>query len=93
MEDDPAASADCPPTLRVHEGHEWSYVLTGRMRLLLDKQELLLGIGDAIEFDTGLPNWFGSDDDRPAEILSLFGRPGERMQHVQPVPHRRPLVP
>lgn len=82
-----------PPTLRVHDGHEWLYVLTGRMRLLLDKRELLLEMGDAIEFDTGLPHWFGSATDQPAEVLSLFGRPGERIQHVDPLPPRdRPLV-
>ena len=30
-------------------------------------------------FDTKLPHWFGSTGDEPAEILSIFGRPGERM--------------
>jgi uncharacterized cupin superfamily protein len=40
----------------VHDGYEWIYVLTGQMRLLLDRQDLLLGVGDAIEFDTGVPH-------------------------------------
>lgn len=68
----PAAPAVIP-TLRVHEGHEWIYVLTGQVRLLLDKQDLLLRVGDAIEFDTAVPHWFGSANDQPAEVLGLFG--------------------
>jgi hypothetical protein len=26
-----------------------------------------------------VPHWFGSTGDGPAEVLSIFGRPGERM--------------
>jgi hypothetical protein len=26
-----------------------------------------------------VPHWFGSTGDRPAELLSIFERPGERM--------------
>jgi transcriptional regulator with XRE-family HTH domain len=68
------------PKVRTHDGYEWLYVLSGSMRLLLGEQDLVLGAGEAIEFDTRLPHWFGTADERPAEVLSLFGRPGERMQ-------------
>ncbi len=68
------------PKVRVHEGHEWLYVLTGQMRLILGQRELVLKAGEAIEFDTSVPHWFGSAGEHPAEVLSLFGRPGERMQ-------------
>jgi transcriptional regulator with XRE-family HTH domain len=68
------------PTPRVHDGHEWLYVLTGRMRLVLGGRELELGVGEAIEFDTSVPHWFGSAGQQPAEVLSLYGRPGERMR-------------
>jgi hypothetical protein len=27
-----------------------------------------------------VPHWFGSTGKAPAEILSIFGRPGERMK-------------
>jgi mannose-6-phosphate isomerase-like protein (cupin superfamily) len=67
------------PTLRAHDGFEWLYVLSGRMRLVLGDQDLVLGVGEAAEFDTRLPHWFGSTGDGPAEVLSIFGRPGERM--------------
>ncbi|MGH3496374.1 MAG: helix-turn-helix domain-containing protein [Nocardioidaceae bacterium] len=68
------------PKLRTHDGYEWLYVLTGRMRLIQGDQDLVLGAGEAAEFDTRLPHWFGSTGDGPAEVLSIFGRPGERMR-------------
>lgn len=67
------------PKPRAHEGFEWLYVLSGRMRLVLGDQDLVLGVGEAAEFDTRVPHWFGSAGDGPAEVLSIFGRPGERM--------------
>lgn len=67
------------PNLRTHDGFEWLYVLSGRMRLILGAQDLVLGTGEAAEFDTQVPHWFGSTGQEPAEVLSIFGRPGERM--------------
>lgn len=68
------------PQPRTHDGFEWLYVLAGRMRLILADRDLVLGVGEAAEFDTQVPHWFGSTGDSPAEVLSIFGRPGERMQ-------------
>ena len=70
------------PELRTHEGHEWLYVLSGRMRLLLGGHDVVLGPGEVAEFDTQVPHWFGSTGEEPAEVLSLFGRAGEQM-HVR----------
>ena len=75
------------PNPRAHDGYEWLYVLSGRMRLLLGDQDLVLGAGEAVEFDTTVPHWFGSTGEGPAEVLSLFGRPGERI-HVRTSSHR-----
>jgi hypothetical protein len=54
-----------------------------------DRHDLVLGAGEAAEFDTRLPHWFGSTGNGAVEILSLFGRQGERM-HVRanPAPAR-----
>jgi mannose-6-phosphate isomerase-like protein (cupin superfamily) len=70
------------PEPRTHDGYEWLYVLSGRMRLVLGNHDLVLGPGEVAEFDTQVPHWFGSTGDEPAEVLSLFGRHGERM-HVR----------
>ena len=69
------------PNPRGHDGYEWLYVLSGRMRLILGDRDFVLGVGEAAEFDTQLPHWFGSTGEEPAEVLSIFSRPGERI-HV-----------
>lgn len=74
----PAGSRRRSPELKVHEGYEWVYVLDGRLRLVLADHDLVLAPGEAAEFDTRTPHWFGAADDRAVEFLSLFGRHGER---------------
>lgn len=67
------------PEPRAHDGYEWIYVLSGRVRLVLGDQDWVLTAGEVAEFDTKVAHWFGSTGEAPAEILSIFGRPGERM--------------
>lgn len=69
------------PRLKTHEGTEWLYVLTGRMRLIVGERDLTLGAGEVAQFNTRTPHWFGSDGERDAEVLSIFGPQGERV-HV-----------
>src|SRR3954454_23304633 len=45
--------------LRTHAGHEWVYVLSGEMRLILGEHDITMQPGEVAEFDTGLPHWFG----------------------------------
>ncbi|PFG34619.1 helix-turn-helix domain-containing protein [Sanguibacter antarcticus] len=78
----PGTPPDAVPTPKTHEGYEWVYVLDGRLRLVLGDQDLILVPGEAAEFDTRAPHWFGSADSQPVEMLSLFGRQGERA-HVR----------
>ncbi|MFK3979728.1 helix-turn-helix domain-containing protein [Micromonospora sp. NPDC050397] len=66
------------PEQQTHEGYEWIYVLNGRLRLVLGEQDIALTPGEAAEFDTRVPHWFGCVDGEPVEVLSLFGRQGER---------------
>ncbi len=67
------------PVLKTHEGYEWLYVLSGRMRLIIGERDWVVGEGEAVDFDTRLPHWFGSAGSQPAEILSMFGPQGERV--------------
>nr|WP_235736048.1 cupin domain-containing protein [Nocardioides alcanivorans] len=53
-------------------------MLDGRLRLLLGDQDLVLTPGEAAEFDTRVPHWFGPAGDEPVEVLTLFGTQGER---------------
>jgi len=74
--------------LQVHEGYEWLYVLSGRLRLLLGERDMVLKAGEAAEFDTRLPHAIGNAGPKAVEILSLFGAQGERM-HVRAEPVAR----
>jgi transcriptional regulator with XRE-family HTH domain len=71
--------------LKVHEGYDWLYVLSGRMRVVLGAHDVVLGPGEVAEFDTRTPHWIGNPFDEPAEVLGLFGPQGERL-HVRARP-------
>jgi transcriptional regulator with XRE-family HTH domain len=76
------------PELRTHDGYEWLYVLTGRLRLILGDHDITMDPGEVAEFDTRLPHWFGPAGDQSVEVLSLLSRQGERI-HVRAAPRRR----
>ncbi|MGI8626146.1 MAG: cupin domain-containing protein [Geodermatophilaceae bacterium] len=67
------------PELQTHEGYEWLYVLSGRLRLVLGDHDLVLTRGEAADFDTRVPHWFGNAGTQAVEYLTLFGRQGERV--------------
>ncbi|PBC41681.1 XRE family transcriptional regulator [Rhodococcus sp. ACPA4] len=71
-----------------HEGYEWLYVLSGRVRLQLGDRDFVMGAGEAAEFDTHIPHRFSAADGRPAEVISLFGKQGERV-HLRAAPADR----
>ncbi len=78
----PARPEPRAPTPQTHEGFEWLYVLSGRLRLVLGERDLTLPPGEAAEFDTSLPHWLGSSDGGTVELLVLFGLQGVRA-HVR----------
>ena len=71
-----------PGEQQVHDGYEWLFVLSGEVRLILAEHDVTLKAGEAAEFDTRVPHWFGSAGAGPAELISLFGSQGERI-HVR----------
>lgn len=78
----PAGRQKSRPALGTHPGHEWLYVLRGRLRLVLGAKAYVLGAGEAAEFETRTPHWFGNEsDDESVEVLSIFGVEGQRV-HV-----------
>ena len=81
----PPAPADGGTGQKAHEGYEWMYVLSGRLRLRLAEHDFVMEAGEAAEFDTRVPHWFGSAGPEAAEVLVLFGPQGERM-HVRARP-------
>jgi transcriptional regulator with XRE-family HTH domain len=72
----PAEGRDPEP--KVHEGHDWVYVLAGRLRLVLGEDDFVLEPGEAAEFSCRVPHWLGAVGG-PAEVLAIFGPQGERI--------------
>lgn len=75
-----------PIRRRQHQGHVWCYVRRGRARLLLDDRELILGPGQAVEFDTRLRHGVAALDGAPVEVLCLFSRQRPPVHLVDPRP-------
>jgi transcriptional regulator with XRE-family HTH domain len=67
------------PDPRVHDGYDWLYVLSGRIRLVLGEHDIVMGEGEAAEFDTRTPHWMGSAGPGAAEILTIFSEQGKRI--------------
>jgi transcriptional regulator with XRE-family HTH domain len=78
----PAGPAMEPGELKVHEGYDWIYVLSGRLRLVLGEHDFELGPGEVAEFDTRVPHAVLRAGTEAVEFLSIFGQQGERM-HVR----------
>lgn len=70
---------DTPLEAKVHDGWDWLYVVSGRMRVLLDGTETLIGVGGAIDFDTRVPHAFGNPGPADLEVLCIFDAEGRRM--------------
>lgn len=67
-----------PAELPVHEGRDWMYVLSGQLRLILGEQDFVVNPGEAVEFSTRTPHWFGVVDG-PVEAITIFGPHGEQL--------------
>jgi transcriptional regulator with XRE-family HTH domain len=71
-----------PDPLAVHEGHDWIYVLQGRMRLLLGEADMEVSAGEVVEFTTWTPHWFGAVEEA-VELIMILGPEGahEHLHH------------
>ena len=70
------------PTPRVHPGHDWFFVIHGRVELVLGDRTIMVESGEAAEFSTMTPHAFAARDE-PAELITIFNREGMRA-------HQRP---
>ena len=52
-----------------HEGEQWMYVLSGRLRFEIAGEEVVLGEGDAAHFDADRPHRFEALDGHDAEAI------------------------
>lgn len=55
-----------------HEGQEFSYILEGTLKILLDKHELILNEGDSLYFDPRHPHAMFAMHNKPAKFLAVI---------------------
>ncbi len=60
----------------VHPGHDWFFVLSGTVLLLLGDRRIEVHAGEAAEFSTMTPHAFVSIGG-PAELITIFDRDGQ----------------
>jgi mannose-6-phosphate isomerase-like protein (cupin superfamily) len=62
-------------TFQRHEGHEWGYVSSGRLRVTIAFDVYDLGPGDAISFDSTIPHRLANVGTEPVDgIWFVLGR-------------------
>lgn len=73
------AARDTPPDpLPTHPGRDWIYVLDGRLRLCLSDHDHVIHPGEAVEFSTLRPHWFGAVDG-PVDLIAILGPHGSQV--------------
>jgi transcriptional regulator with XRE-family HTH domain len=66
-----------PDAFQRHAGHEWGYVLRGRLQVRIGFEEYVLEPGDAISINSSIPHRLATIGDEPVEaIWFVLGRAG-----------------
>lgn len=64
-----------PDAFQRHPGHEWGYVLSGRLQVRIGFDEYVLEPGDAISINSSIPHRLATIGDQPVEaIWFVLGR-------------------
>lgn len=54
-----------------HSGHEFDYVLEGRLRIVIDNNELILEAGDCVYYDSIYPHAMQTADNATVKLLAM----------------------
>jgi quercetin dioxygenase-like cupin family protein len=77
------------PEPRVHPGHDWFFVLEGRVLLSLGDRDVIVQAGEGAEFATMTPHAIAALGG-PAELIMIFDREGQRAHVHRESRARRP---
>ena len=73
----PGGASGPPDALLRHNGHEFGYVLSGTLRVVVGFDEFVLGPGDSITFPSSTPHRLSNDGSEPARAIWVVrGRRG-----------------
>lgn len=65
------AETDAPVHTNVHQGQEFDYCLSGKIRIVINKKEYILEEGDSIYYDSSYPHGMQAVGDSPASFLAI----------------------
>ena len=72
---EPGGASGPPDGFQRHPGHEWGYVLSGRLQVRIGFEEYILEPGDAISINSTIPHRLATIGDVPVEaIWFVLGR-------------------
>jgi transcriptional regulator with XRE-family HTH domain len=72
---EPGGASGPPDAFQRHPGHEWGYVLSGRLQVRIGFDEYTLEPGDAISINSTIPHRLATIGDEPVEaIWFVLGR-------------------
>ncbi len=80
----PAGRPHPKPDPKTHEGYEWLYVLSGRLRLVLAELDLVLPPGEAAEFDCRTPALVRAGRPRTGGVPQPVRSPGGADARARP---------
>lgn len=58
--------------LNIHEGQEFNYCVEGRIKMLVDGQEIIMEPGDSLYFDSAIPHGMRALDGKPAKFIAVI---------------------
>jgi quercetin dioxygenase-like cupin family protein len=73
---EPGGSSSSTSGLMSHSGSEYGYLLSGELVLTLGSDELRLGAGDAVSFESATPHRYRNDGLEPAVGVWFVTGPG-----------------
>lgn len=62
---------DKPPVMKCHEGQEFNYVLSGKMKFYIGDISYELSKGDSVYFDSGVPHAEVALGDKQAQFIAV----------------------
>lgn len=72
---EPGGASSPPDAFQRHPGHEWGYVVSGRLQVRIGFDEYILEPGDAISINSSIPHRLATIGDVPVEaIWFVLGR-------------------
>jgi transcriptional regulator with XRE-family HTH domain len=64
-------SDDNPPSMNSHPGQEFDYVISGKLKVWIHDNEIILEEGDSIYFDSSFVHAMEAVGDEPAKFLAM----------------------